>query len=400
MVAFSSPTVPLALLMTLGSFGGRASAGTCPDDADVDLCDDVEADVDCAPSLMASSWSLAFPLALALRSGGAKHAALLPLLAPLAGWATPVAGMTCGELKTHYKSEACCGSPEKELSQVPGAGACPYNFAKPACDDAEPQAPRDLTANAEGQMTPKAAVLNQQQASSLPLVNVHFHLGAEHKAEAYSNATDIDAWNAERDGSNNRRLAASAVQPGFMCDSSDLNTTQTAPYQFQYCKGEIAVGTTYEVHYVHSSAGYAYPSPGERQVADIDGIEDGLGGAANGRGLLNPMIVVQGQVFQIVQGGETVDDLLHGWTVVDHSDSVMYAGSTTGPSHNNTVCSPYSITWHVDKACHRVSPESFDNLCKQMQEYYAMESDLYPHGSRTLVDPKYVVHSQYVVPLA
>ena len=76
--------------------------------------------------------------------------------------------------------------------------------------------------------------------------------------------------------------------------------------------------------------------------------------------------------------------------------------STTGQSHDNSVCSPYSITWHVDKDCHQVgillerrrllegqlaaslvstdcfagqvSPESFDNLCKQMKETYNMEA--------------------------
>ena len=51
-----------------------------------------------------------------------------------------------------------------------------------------------------------------------------------------------------------------------------------------------------------------------------------VAGAANGRGLLNPMVVVQGQIFQIVQGGPTVNDMLHGWTVVGHENSVMYPG--------------------------------------------------------------------------
>ena len=62
--------------------------------------------------------------------------------------------------------------------------AVPYSFAKPACSTAEPQTPRDLTAGAVGQMTPKAATLTDDQANFLPLVNVHFHLGAEHKTEA------------------------------------------------------------------------------------------------------------------------------------------------------------------------------------------------------------------------
>lgn len=314
------------------------------------------------------------------------------LLLALGYLAAPAAGAptTCGEMKELYKSQACCGNPTKAVQ------VCPYNFAKPACDDAEPQAPRDLTDGAEGDMDPKAAVLNEAQADKLPLVNVHFHLGAEHKAASYS-----DSAASEDFDSGSRRLAGSAaVRPGFMCDASGLTEVQTAPFEFQHCKGDVQVGKSYEVHYVHSSAGYAYNTKEERQSADIDGIEDGLGGAANGRGLLNPMVVVQGQVFQIVQGADPVDDLLHGWQEVDHSDSVMYAGSTTGPSHNNEVCSPYSITWHVDKTCHQVPPESFDNLCKQMKEYYDLEGDLYPHGSRQIVDRKYVVKAEYVTALA
>jgi hypothetical protein len=151
------------------------------------------------------------------------------------------------------------------------------------------------------------------------------------------------------------------------------------PYEFQYCKGDVAVGKSYEIHYVHSSAGYTKE---EGTEAEVDGIDDGLGGAANGRGLLNPMVVVEAQVFQIVNGADNVGDMLHGWTVVGHNNSVMYSGSTTGPSHTNSICSPYVITWHVDKDCHLVSPASFDNLCKQMKDMYKLTADLKPHGSR------------------
>jgi len=300
--------------------------------------------------------------------------------------------MTCGALKDHYKQEACCGQPDKVLSQVPGAASCPYNFNKPLCQDAEPQAPRDLTPNAPGQMDPKAAVLTSAQAAFLPQVNVHYHLGAEHKSTAYSDDSHSTAYD------NSRRLASSgSVRPGFMCDTSSLSAQQLQPYSFQYCTGMVQVGMTYEVHYVHSSAGYT-----REMVAntDIDLLGDGLGGAANGRGLLNPMVVVQAQVFQIVQGGTNVTDLVHGWQAVAHNDAVMYAGSTTGPSHDNSVCSPYFVTWHVDRQCHQVSPEAFDNMCKKMIDLYGMAGDLAPHGSRKILDPRWVVKPQYVTTLA
>lgn len=320
---------------------------------------------------------------------------LLGVLAGMASGATASA-MTCGDLKAHYKKEQCCGSPEKALSEVPGAGACPYNFAKPACDTAEPQAPRDLTTGAAGLKDPKAATLNKAQAEFLPQVNVHFHYGAEHKSDNYKDDTESKAYDASHSDKATRRLAADP-RPGFMCPTTDLTEDQLKPYTFQHCKGKVEVGKSYELHYVHSSAGY---TAAELEGSNIDGIADGLGGAANGRGLLNPMIVVEGQVFQIVNGAATVDDMLHGWKVVDHSNSVMYPGSTTGPSHDNEVCSPYAITWHVDKVCHQVSPESFDKLCKDMKDLYKMEADLYPHGSRKLLDEKYVVKAEYVKDLA
>jgi len=243
-----------------------------------------------------------------------------------------------------------------------------------------------------GSLTPKQATLTDAQAEFLPLVNVHYHLGAEHKSDSYSDSTDTDAYESSNSG---RRLADN-VRPGLKCNAAVSDTA----YTFQYCKGDVAVGKTYEVHYVHSSAGY---SNEDLVGVDLDGIEDGLGGAANGKGQLNPMIVVQGQVFQIAtatDGGETVDDMLHGWTVVGHNNSVMYPGSTTGQSHDDEICSPYQITWHVDLECHKVTPESFDNMCKQMKDLYNLEADLYPHGSRSPVATAYVAAAEYVKPLA
>merc|ERR1712217_504296 len=263
-----------------------------------------------------------------------------------------------------------------------------------------PQAPRDLSTGAVGKMTPKSASLKEKQAEFLPLANVHFHLGAEHKSDEYSNSTDSDAYDANsRRLGEDRRLAAN-VRPGFMCPTAGLSATQLAPYTFQHCKGDVQVGKSYEVHYVHSSAGYSTAMLQNQGVRDFDLMDDGLGGAANGRGILNPMIVVQGQVFQIVNGAPYVDDLLHGWSVMDHSSAVMYQGSTTGPSHTNQVCSPFVITWHVDKSCHQVSPESFDKLCKDMKDMYNLDADLYPHGSRQIVSSDWVVKAEYVEPLA
>lgn len=316
---------------------------------------------------------------------------------------------TCKTAKDAYKAAECCGNAEKALpSSVADAlcDACPYNFDKPLCVNAEPQAPRDLTGGdgraSAGAKVPKAAVLNHAQADMLPLVNVHFHLGAEHKSDEYSDNTDSVAF----DGSNSdrrlgtRRLAGGPVRPGYMCSSANLTDAQKEPYTFQHCKGDVAVGKSYEVHYVHSSAG-THPAGDDTTEATSDLMADGLGGAANGRGLLNPMVVVEAQVYHIVNdesltSASSDSHILHGWSVETHDKAVMYAGSTTGGSHDNTVCSPYAITWHVDLRCHQVSASDFDKMCQEKAAKYNLYNDLYPHSSRVLVSSAYVVDRQYV----
>jgi len=423
------------LMVLLGSFPWITKGSTDCDADELDLCEvdsspspspeAEEPSVDKAP-LMGGGNVLSFALALAMQMAGAQQLAWMPLVVPLMSMlpAATATTVTCGDLKGFYKTESCCGNPAQLLTDLPTedlagtaptsaptsaptdaptaaptaapteapAPPCPYSFAKPDCADAEPQSPRDLSFGAVGHKIPKAAVLTDVQAMFLPLVNVHFHLGAEHKSDSYNDDTDSVAY----DGSSSSRRLSSDPRPGFMCPTDDLQAENLTDYTFQYCTGDVRVGKSYEVHYVHSSAGY---TEAEKTSKGIDGMDDGLGGAANGRGLLNPMVVVQGQVYQIVQGAAYVDDLLHGWSVVDHSNSVMYAGSTTGPSHDNSVCSPYSITWHVDKDCHRVSPEAFDNLCQQKSELYNLVNDLAPHGSRVLLDPRWVVNETFVLPL-
>merc|ERR1711879_167752 len=109
------------------------------------------------------------------------------------------------------------------------APPCPYSFSKPTCQMAEPQSPRDLSTGAVGGKVPKAAVLNDAQANSLPLANVHFHLGAEHKSDDYKDDTDAKAYDAATDGK--RRLAANP-RPGFMCSNAGLSDDQLKAYEF------------------------------------------------------------------------------------------------------------------------------------------------------------------------
>ena len=114
-------------------------------------------------------------------------------------------------------------------------------------------------------------------------------------------------------------------------------------------------------------------------------------------------LAVQAQVFLIVNDAATsptIDKSSGGWKIESHTNAVMYPGSTTGVSHDNTICSPYAVTWHVDKACHKISAASFDKMCLDMKTLFGLEHDIAPHGSRKIVDAAFVVPAASVKPLA
>lgn len=161
------------------------------------------------------------------------------------------------------------------------------------------------------------------------------------------------------------------------------------PYQFEHCK-DVHVGHTYEIHYVHSTGG---PKSGPPMSA-------GLGGALNET--RNPTVIVQAQVYVVVNDEkyDSATSLLN-FQQAEHPsiqfvDVVAYSGSTTGTSFNNEYCSPYEVSWHVDRSCHRVSAKSFDAMCASMKKEYGRDGneydggDLEPHGSRTLLVPQWV----------
>ncbi len=181
--------------------------------------------------------------------------------------------------------------------------ACPYNFTPPRCEEAEPQAPRDLTTGAQGERRARSPALAAAQAWELQMTNLHYHLGAEHKSDEYNDGTASEAYDHEHheaaDGHEDLR-------PGWMCPITDeVTPAQLKPYEFKHCgteHGVPEVGKSYELHFVHSSAGGA-----PIEVSDTDWradplretFTDGLGSAANGRGLLNPMVVVMAMVVQV-----------------------------------------------------------------------------------------------------
>jgi len=301
------------------------------------------------------------------------------------------AAASCADIKKAYRDSKCCAASGTKATTFAVKTYAPPP-PKLTCAQAGPQAPRDLTTAGRatspmyGKKNSKAIVLTDTQAHKLPQTNIHFHYGAEHKSDAYNVGTDSAAF----DAAGGRRAAK--PRPGWMCSETGLTTAQKTAYTFQHCTGEMKVGKTYEVHYVHSSA--APGTDGSPQLSD------GLGAAAGGGLLANPTVAVEAMVYQIVNDAAFDQaNLTYGWDTVTHSNanSVMYPGSTTGTSYDNTYCSPYTISWHVDLRCHKVSAKSFDAMCKYMKDNYKMVADLAPHNSRKLLSENWVVPSSEVV---
>merc|ERR1711988_54884 len=229
-------------------------------------------------------------------------------------------------------------------------------------------------------------------------VNVHWHLGSEHRSAGQYDETGksphLAGINAEFMGNGGGRRLAGELRYGYACQKYDANDPKfTTPYNWQHCI-DMHVGETYEVHWPHSVLG-ACNTPYQYQSKFYDGIfcrYDTTAHAGLTAQQIASAVGVQSQVFTIVND-ETYyyPNLMKGMIVANEygEDVAFYTGSTTGTSRNNDdSCSAYSpITWQVDRTCHLISASSFDKMCADMKaQADDMTDDLYAHGSRTLVD--------------
>jgi len=188
-----------------------------------------------------------------------------------------------------------------------------------------------------------------------------------------------------------------------MCSTEGLTETQLKPYKFEHCEGDIQVGKSYEVHFVHSAP---LAEPTLVEFSDVVCVlTDGV--MLTKTGDMPPLSAVYGLVFQLVNDDQYEFDTTK---LVENFDSfipqyrermVSYQGSTTGGSFNNSVCSAYPISWHVHRGyanntCLRMSAKSFDDMCNLLHTNFDIVKDIEDHGSRELVDEKYVVKTEYV----
>ena len=280
------------------------------------------------------------------------------------------------------------------------------------------QSGTDVTKGAFGWMDPSVGPIQDYNAAGMCTVNVHWHIGAEHRSEGeYDENQSFDHPNKDTYAGSHRRLASAdgGMRIGHMCkagkdlweanDPSVKNADGTVnEYDWKYCK-DMHVGLTYEFHWPHSSLG-ACQTPWQYQYHFLDGVLCGAtqGGidiatAANALTTKAHAIGVEGQVFTIVNGmgGDAVRptwDVLNGWDRQAAKDVAYYQGSTTGDAvqsgaNAGDMCRGTGnlVTWHVDRECHTLEASTMDEMCRRMLVISAddMSPDVAPHGARETV---------------
>jgi len=113
-------------------------------------------------------------------------------------------------------------------------------------------------------------------ANGLCPVNVHWHVGAEHRSEKQYDENGKSPKKAGTPAAGRRlnateRSLAGGERYGFACMHYDANKPMyTTPYKWQHCVG-MHVGETYEIHWPHSALGACH-TPHQYQTPFYDGV--------------------------------------------------------------------------------------------------------------------------------
>jgi len=229
------------------------------------------------------------------------------------------------------------------------------------CTTMGPQTPRDIT-NVTGAnptmftMAPASTQMN--------LCNIHTHTNAEHKGPGFS----VFVNNSDNGG--------------YACnDAGSLSDLELLdPYDGSGAYKGVKPGDTIEVHWVHTSCDI---TPGE-----------GLGSCLSDT-CTDPLLRVEAQVFLVVNDPENALDftkmdytgkMANGFHQPDMIPSntgtpVVFRGSTTGPSYDQSTCSPLNVTWSVRPNCARVDISSLHRWAEKGNAFNETKS----HGVRQLV---------------
>lgn len=200
--------------------------------------------------------------------------------------------------------------------------------------------------------------------AEMNLCNIHFHKNAEHQGGEFNKY----AGNGDGHG----------YQSGYKY-SAQMTETELSHPNKEICPsahGGLSPGDTIEVHYVHSSAQI---KPGPTLGSCLSDL------------IKNPQLRVEAQVYVLVNDknalnfGELtqhkVKNNLHQALGIPSNTGIpiQYAGSTTGPSYNETG-SPFQVTWSVRPKVAKVDIGTLGEWCKgnTFNEDHA-------HGVRNLI---------------
>ena len=223
-----------------------------------------------------------------------------------------------------------------------------------------PQTPRDIS-NPAGLNS--VAFLMAPAASELNLCNIHTHTNAEHKGPDFS------------------VFVGDGEHGGYACNATESLTEAELAAPTVNADGFHGVqpGDTIEVHWVHSSCAV---EPGE-----------GLGSCLNDT-CANPLLRVEAQAFLVVNDERALDfrDFAYAGTMRNDLHQtvslptgtgapVIFRGSTTGTSYNQSVCSPVEVTWSVRPQCTKLDINSLNAWATEGNVFNETES----HGVRQLV---------------
>ena len=224
-----------------------------------------------------------------------------------------------------------------------------------------PQSPRDIRTVAG---TNSIAFNAAPPITAMNLCNIHFHYNAEHAGGEFT----THAGNGDGQG----------YQAGYRY-SGKLSAAELAPVKQNIClspQGSLAPGDTIEVHYVYSTANI---TPGPTL------------GACFNDAIKNPQLRAQAQVYVLVNDSKALDfgkltqhgekdGLQQALNLPNNTGTaVEYAGSTTGPSYNETG-SPFQVSWSVMPKVAKVNIASVGKWC----ESNVFDED-HAHGVRNLV---------------
>lgn len=258
------------------------------------------------------------------------------------------------------------------------------------------QAGADVTLGSTGEMPADLEPIKHAftEEPGMCVVNVHWHLGAEHKNAGTYDIPGSD-WIAEHGD-----RPTYGREPGNFCRGFNAaDPMYTTEYDFKHCKN-MHVGYTYELHWPNSNLGLC-DTEWQYQTPFMDGVlckanefrftpAQAVDSVFDSK---TTKIGVQAQVFTVVNDPayDYPDwDPLKGWNTALASNVAIYMGSTTSVRNGNEVCraSGGMVTWQVDRACNLISAKTFDNLCKAMKaQNVDMTADTEAQNARVTTDP-------------